>query len=106
MKKRDLKGTTFNWHYFKFNETDRKAIDRAMMFVSVLNPLVAIPQAIIIYTNKSAANVSLFTWVSFMLVGVILTFYAVAHHIKPMIINQILWFLVDFAIIIGILIYG
>jgi uncharacterized protein with PQ loop repeat len=90
----------------KFNKTEMHSIDRAMMFVSIVNPLVAIPQAVIIYVNQSAANVSLVTWVSFMLVGIILTFYSIAHHIKPMIINQILWFLVDFVIIIGILIYG
>lgn len=95
-----------NSPHIQFSKSDRRAIDRAMMFVSILNPLVAIPQAIIIYSNKSVANVSLVTWVSFMLVGVILTFYAGAHHIKPMIINQILWFLVDIAIIIGILVYG
>lgn len=93
-------------HYIKFKKEDRRAIDRAMMFVSVLNPLVAIPQAVIIYSNQDATNVSLATWLSFMLVGIILTFYAVAHRIKPMIINQILWFIVDIAIIIGIIIYG
>lgn len=97
-----------SYHFFKmrFNETDRKAIDRAMMFVSILNPLVAIPQAVEIYSNQSAVNVSLATWISFMLVGVILTFYAILHRIGPMVINQILWFLVDTAIIVGILIYG
>lgn len=77
-----------------------------MMLVSILNPLVAIPQAVVIYANKSAADVSLVTWVSFSLVGIILTLYAIAHRIKPMIINQVLWFAVDFAIIIGILMYG
>ncbi|HVX58308.1 MAG TPA: hypothetical protein VG964_01060 [Candidatus Saccharimonadales bacterium] len=95
-----------NIQHIKFKKDDMRAIDRAMMFVSVLNPLVAIPQAVIIYTNQDATNVSLATWLSFMLVGIILTFYAVAHNIKPMIINQILWFIVDIAIIVGIVIYG
>ena len=90
----------------KFSREDTKAIDRAMMFVSILNPLVAIPQAVVIYANHSAANVSLATWASFMLVGVVLTMYSIAHRIKPMIINQILWFMVDAAIIVGIFIYG
>lgn len=77
-----------------------------MMLVSILNPLVAIPQAVVIYVNQDATNVSLATWLSFMLVGVVLTFYSVAHRIRPMIINQILWFVVDIAIIVGIFIYG
>lgn len=83
-----------------------RMIDHAMMFVSVLNPLLAIPQAVIIYVNQDATNVSLATWLSFMLVGIVLTFYSIAHRIKPMIINQVLWFAVDLAIIIGIFMYG
>jgi len=92
--------------YITFSKDDMRFIDRAMMFVSILNPLVAIPQAVVIYANHSATNVSLATWLSFMLVGVVLTFYSVAHRIKPMIINQILWFGVDIAIVVGILVYG
>ena len=89
-----------------FRKDEVRTIDRAMWFVSIVNPLVAIPQAVIIYVHQDATNVSLITWLSFMLVGVILTFYSIAHHIKPMIINQILWFAVDIAIIVGILVYG
>jgi uncharacterized protein with PQ loop repeat len=92
--------------YITFSKGDMRFIDRAMMFVSILNPLAAIPQAVTIYANHSATNVSLATWLSFMLVGIVLTFYSIGHWIKPMIINQILWFAVDIAIVIGILIYG
>ena len=92
--------------HIRFKKGEMRWIDRAMMFVSIVNPLVAIPQAVIIYSNQSATDVSLATWVSFTLVGIVLTFYSIAHRIKPMIINQILWFIVDFAIIAGILIYG
>lgn len=90
----------------RFKKEEVRWIDRAMMLVSILNPLVAIPQAVVIYVNQDATNVSLATWLSFMLVGVVLTFYSVAHRIRPMIINQILWFVVDIAIIVGIFIYG
>jgi hypothetical protein len=92
--------------YIKFNKTDLSAIDRAMMFVSIINPVAAVPQAMEIYLNKSAVNVSWVTWLCFTLVGVVLTLYSIAHRIKPMIINQILWFIVDVAILVGIIIYG
>lgn len=92
--------------YVRFNKEDLSAIDRAMMLVSIINPLAAIPQALEIYLNKSAINVSWVTWLSFTLVGVVLTLYSIAHRIKPMIINQILWFIVDIAILIGIFLYG
>lgn len=76
------------------------------MLISTIQPLTAIPQAVDIYANHSAGNVSLTTWVCFMMIGVIFTLYAVAHRIKPLIINQIIWFAVDGAIVIGILKYG
>lgn len=97
-----------SFHLFnpRFNKTDRRFIDRAMMFIAIIHPLTAIPQAVTIYAEQNASNVSLATWLSFMLIGVIFFLYAIAHSIKPMIVNQVLWFLVDSSIVIGILLYG
>lgn len=88
------------------NRDEVRFIDRAMMLVSVVHPLTAIPQAVDIYANQSAVNVSLTTWLSFMLIGFIFLAYALVHRIKPMIVNQILWFAVDLVIVIGIMLYG
>lgn len=96
-------------HYFHkhhFSKKEKRSIDRAMMVVAVIHPLTALPQAIEIFANQDATNVSLFTWLSFMAIGVIFTLYAIIHRLKPMIFNQIIWFAVDFLVVAGILIYG
>lgn len=90
----------------RFKPSHLKVIDRAMLLVATIHPLAAIPQVIVIYANQSAANVSLATWLSFMLIGVIFLLYALTHDIKPLIVNQILWFLVDLAVVVGIILYG
>jgi len=90
----------------RFKTSERRSIDRAMMIVATIHPLAAIPQVVEIYANQSAVNVSLGTWLSFMLIGVIFFLYALIHDIKPMIANQVLWFLVDAAIVAGIFLYG
>lgn len=90
----------------RFNKADRRFIDRAMMLIATIQPITAIPQAVDIYANRSAGNVSLTTWLSFTMIGIVFTLYAVSHRIKPLIINQIIWFIVDGAIVIGILLYG
>lgn len=74
--------------------------------VAVIHPLSALPQVIEIFASKNATGVSLATWLLFMLIGIIFMLYAVAHRIKPMIINQFIWFVMDFLIVTGVLIYG
>lgn len=74
--------------------------------VAVIHPLSALPQVIEIFASKNATGVSLATWLLFMLIGIIFMLYAIAHRIKPMIINQFIWFVMDFLIVTGVLIYG
>lgn len=77
-----------------------------MTMVAVIHPLSALPQVIEIFASKNATGVSLATWLLFMLIGIIFMLYAIAHRIKPMIINQFIWFVMDFLIVTGVLIYG
>jgi MtN3 and saliva related transmembrane protein len=83
-----------------------KWIDRAMAGAAVIHPLTALPQVIQIYTTQSAAGVSLLTWLMFMALGSIFLAYGIVHRIKPFIVTQILWFIVDFLVVIGVLLYG
>jgi len=77
-----------------------------MAVVAILHPLMAGPQIYDIYTNQSAADVSLTTWFLFSLMGVVFLAYALVHKIKPLIVTQILWFLVDGIIVAGIVLYS
>jgi uncharacterized protein with PQ loop repeat len=81
-------------------------IDRAMIVVSIIHPLTAVPQAIKIYATHDAKSLSLATWLMFIMIGVVFLIYAVTHKIKPLILNQLIWFAVDVTITIGILLYG
>jgi uncharacterized protein with PQ loop repeat len=81
-------------------------LDRAMLAVCILHPLTALPQVYTIYHNQAAQDVSLATWLGFMLFGVVFLLYSIAHNVKPMIVNQILWFVIDLAVVIGVLNYG
>ncbi|HET7673439.1 MAG TPA: PQ-loop domain-containing transporter [Candidatus Saccharimonadales bacterium] len=97
-----------SFHLFKhaFSKSEKTTIDRAMTMVAVIHPLSALPQVIEIFASKNATGVSLATWLLFMLIGIIFMLYAIAHRIKPMIINQFIWFVMDFLIVTGVLIYG
>lgn len=90
----------------QFRNKTSTAIDGAMAAAAVVHPMTAAPQVYQIYSTHHASGVSLTTWFSFMAFGSIFLSYAILHNIKPMIITQILWFIMDILIVVGVFIYG
>ncbi len=88
--------------------TKRKlsAIDQLMMGAAILHPLAAIPQVIEIFSSQNAGSVSLGTWMGFLAIGLVFLTYGIAHKLVPFIVNQVIWFIVDLLVIVGILLYG
>lgn len=84
---------------------DRKLIDNVMIVVSIIAPLLSLPQAWIIYTGHSAENVSLFTWMSFLGFAILYLLYGILHKLPPLIVNNVLWISIDILVITGILMY-
>ena len=80
-------------------------IDRLMSLAAIIHPLTAVPQVYDIFTSKDASGVSLVTWLSFMVLGLIFLAYGIVHKLKPFILTQILWFVIDFLVVAGILLY-
>ena len=65
-------------------------LDRVVLIVAVLIPLVELPQLIEIYVKQSAQNVSSFTWGAFVLFGIPWLIYGLVHREKPVIILYLL----------------
>lgn len=88
------------------SKKDKRLIDTSMSFAAIIHPMTAIPQVYAIYSTGDVSGVSLWTWVGFMLLGLIFLAYGIVHNIKPFIVTQLLWFIVDFLVVIGILMYS
>lgn len=82
-----------------------KTIDSLMSIAAVIHPLTAVPQVYAIYTTHNVSGVSLWTWLGFMTLGLIFLAYGILHKIKPFIITQVLWFIVDFLVVIGVFLF-
>ena len=80
-------------------------VDHLMSFAAVIFPLMALPQVYEIYTKQNVAGISLISWLAFMVLGLIFLAYGIVHKIKPFIVNQVLWFIVDILIVVGVIIY-
>lgn len=81
-------------------------IDRLMNVAAVIHPLSALPQVYAIYSAHNVTGVSLWTWLGFMLIGLVFLAYGIVHKIKPFIVTQVLWFVVDFLVVVGVLMYS
>jgi uncharacterized protein with PQ loop repeat len=83
-----------------------RAVDRAMDVVSIIHPATALPQVWSIYTTHNVSGISLLTWLLFMAIGLVFLAYGILHRIKPLILMQVLWFVVDGLVVLGVLLYG
>src|ERR1700677_2546237 len=80
--------------------------DRATLVVAILEPLITIPQMIVIFTSKTAAGVSLITWVGYELLTIVWLWYAIVHKDRLIFLYQGLFFIIQTGVIIGGLMYG
>lgn len=80
-------------------------LDALVNIAAIVHPLTALPQVYEIYTSHDVTGVSLLTWFGFMFIGFIFLAYGISHRLRPIIVTQILWFIVDLLVIIGILLY-
>ena len=81
-------------------------LDRFLVILAIVIPLSTLPQIIRVYSLQSAGDLSLFTWVFWMLGNFPWILYGFVHKDKPIIISFTLWFLVNLSMVIGILIYS
>lgn len=81
-------------------------LDKLTFIVGVVGPFTVLPQIYSIFTTKSAAGVSLTTWVLIFIVTFPWILYGMAHKEKNIIVSFILWEVVNFSVVVGVLLYG
>lgn len=84
---------------------DGRVFGKFMLAVAVIEPLTTIPQIYQIWSHKSAAGVSLITWLFYTLTACIWLVYGIKIKEKPVIISSVMWILAEGLVVLGILIY-
>ena len=80
-------------------------LDRLLVVIAVVGPLVSIPQLWAVYSTHDAANISFFSWGLWALFNLVWLTYGIVHKEKPIIITYILWFFVNSAMAVAALIF-
>ncbi len=86
--------------------SSKKIIGYMMYVVAVVMPLSNLPQINQVYSTKVVTGLSLYSWVTYLLFGLIPLFYAISNGLKPLIVSNILWIFVNLSMIYGIIIYS
>ena len=71
----------------------------------VATPLFELPQAWDIYSTQSAQDVSLTTWGFFWFVNFAWIVYAIRNKLKILVAIYVLYFVIELAIVVGIILY-
>ena len=82
-----------------------KTIERFALAAGILQPLITLPQIIQIYSNQSDQDVSLTTWLGYLVFGVIFLIYGYIFKLRPIFYGQIIWVTMQCVTVIGILLY-
>lgn len=91
---------------FKTNRKQKKEILEIALVVAVIQPLTVLPQIIHIFQHHSARDVSLITWVLLLIFNSLNLIYASVFKIKPIIINNAVWVVIDAMVVAGVVMYG
>ncbi|MFA6259123.1 MAG: hypothetical protein WCX29_00760 [Candidatus Peribacteraceae bacterium] len=83
-----------------------KVLDQSVLLISVIAPFASLPQITQIYSLRSAADLSLATWVLFAIFHVPMLAYGIVHKEKVMMLYLGLALAMESTIITGIVLYG
>ncbi|HED05911.1 MAG TPA: hypothetical protein ENI61_04420 [Ignavibacteria bacterium] len=83
-----------------------KFLDKFLLIIAVIGPLVTLPQIIKIFTLKDATGISVISWSLFAILDIPWIVYGFVHKEKPIIISSILWFILNIIVVFGALRYG
>jgi len=86
-------------------DKDRSFLYRLTLVAAVAQPLITIPQVVVVYATHDVSGLSLFTWLGYALIGLVFLAYGVRYRLKPIALTQIIWFVLQMSIVVGILLY-
>lgn len=81
-------------------------VDRLIYLAAIIEPIITIPQALVIFRDQTAAGISLLSWVGYEFLTAIWLWYAFVHKEKLILVYQGLFFIIQAIVIAGGFIYG
>ncbi|MFA6524843.1 MAG: SemiSWEET family transporter [Patescibacteria group bacterium] len=81
-------------------------LDRVMYIMGIAIPILTSSQVIKIWLNKNADGVSLIAWITYAFNSILWVIYGKLHKKKPIIFTNIVSFIINIMVVIGVIIYS
>jgi hypothetical protein len=82
-----------------------KKLDRITMLIGIGMPIVTLPQLYTVLTSSNLQGVSLITWLFYAIQAGVFAVFGVKHREKPLVITYVPLFIIEFAIVVGLIIH-
>lgn len=96
---------TFLDEYMHMNDLQHKLGKHTYLF-GLLGPIITIPQVIHIWVRRSAEDISMVTWLGYLLLGVVWLIYGIVYKEKNIILTSVLWMIMYLLIVAGKVLFG
>ena len=81
-------------------------VDRLMVVMVTVALVMTLPQVLLIWTAKTAAGLSLASWVTYVFSNTLWMVYGVVHHASMLSISSLLFVIMQIFIVTVIIFYG
>lgn len=88
------------------NSKIQRIMDKFIFLIALIWPILTIPQVWMVWVEQNAWWISLFTWTAYVVSPSLWLVYGIIHKEKAIIFSNILWIIVDFAVLLWAIIYG
>jgi len=93
-------------HKLKRKPAKKPWIDKALSIMAFVGPTLSLSQVFQIFATKSAADLSLSSWLGYQVLAILWLIYGITHKEKLIVYYQTAWIVVQSVIILGIILYG
>ncbi len=90
------------------NKTQKQSgtLYRLTLVAAVVQPLMTVPQVVQLYATHDASGLSLITWLGYAIIGLVFLAYGIKYRLVPIATTQVIWFVLQISIVVGILIWS
>lgn len=84
----------------------KSALDLLIYPVAIAAPLALLPQVLHVFNTQDVGSLALPTWLILGILNVVWVFYGSVHKERPIVLTNAILALLNFAVVVGILLYA
>lgn len=93
----------YSFHAHMSKRKQRTLLDHVAAAGAFVYPLTGLPQLLLVFRGE-INGVSVMSWLGFLLFSLLFFAYGVVHRIKPIMITNLLWIVIDAMIVTGLIV--